>query len=231
MPPATPAATAPRPPRVPTMSLPTPTPLSALDLMNLQDEGVQILDVRSGPDWAARHLRGSVFIGLSQMFPNWAQHLLDPTRPWAVIAEPGQEEMAIRALAEVGFQDLRGFLEGGFAALAEHPERLTSTERVDETALAAELDRAEPPALIDVREAPEYQRGRIGDAPNVPLTQLEARASEIPAEGRVILQCQGGYRSLIAASLLERAGREGLVDMEGGFGAWAQAGRPVHPAP
>ena len=64
----------------------------------------------------------------------------------------------------------------------------------------------------------------------MPLTQLEGRAAEIPAEGRVILQCQGGYRSLIAASLLERAGREGIVDMEGGFGAWAQAGHPVHPA-
>ena len=81
-----------------------------------------------------------------------------------------------------------------------------------------------------MREAPEWQRGRIGDAPNLPLTQLAARLGEVPAEGRVILQCQGGYRSLIAASLLERAGREGLVDMEGGFGAWAQAGRPVQPA-
>ena len=179
----------------------------------------------------SRHLRGSVFIGLSQMFPNWAQQLLDPTQAWAVIAEPGQEEITLRALAEIGFQDLRGHLDGGFAALAEHPERLASTERVDDAALAAELDQAEPPTLIDVREVPEYQRGRIGDAPNVPLTQLAQRAAEVPAEGRVILQCQGGYRSLIAASLLERAGREGLVDMEGGFGAWAQAGRPIHPAP
>lgn len=212
------------------MSHPTPTALSALDLLNLQDEGVQILDVRSGPDWAARHLRGSIFIGLSPKLPLWAEQLLDPTRPWAVIADPGHEEMALRCLVDVGFQDVRGYLEGGFAALAEHPERLTSTERIDESALAAELEQDEPPALIDVREAPEWQRGRIGDAPNVPLTQIESRASEIPAHGRVILQCQGGYRSLIAASLLERAGREGLVDMEGGFGAWVQAGRPIHPA-
>lgn len=212
------------------MSLPTPTPLSAIDLLNLQDEGVHVLDVRSGPDWAASHVRGSVFIGLSQMFPNWAQQLLDPSQSWAVIAEPGQEEMALRCLAEIGFQDLRGFLEGGFGGLAEHPERLTSTERVDQAALAAELAQEAPPALIDVREAPEWQRGRIGSAPNVPLTQLEGRAGEIPAEGRVILQCQGGYRSLIAASLLERAGREGVVDMEGGFGAWVQSGHPVHPA-
>ncbi|MCL4166373.1 UNVERIFIED_CONTAM: hypothetical protein GTU68_066155 [Idotea baltica] len=72
--------------------------------------------------------------------------------------------------------------------------------------------------------------GRIGSAPNLPLTELEARKHEIPAEGRVILQCQGGYRSLIAASMMEHHGREGLVDMSGGFGSWAQAGLPVSPA-
>jgi hydroxyacylglutathione hydrolase len=208
----------------------SPRPLSAAELLALVDEGVDVLDVRPGPDWAAGHLRGSVFIGMCPKFPAWAELLLDRARPWAVIAPPGQEEMTLRLLAELGFEDLRGHLAGGFAALADHPDRVVATERIDHAALAAELDAADAPALIDVREAQEWRAGRIGAAPNVPLTELQQRLREIPAEGRVILQCQGGYRSLIAASLCERAGREGLVDMEGGFGAWAQAGRPISPA-
>lgn len=212
------------------MPQPSPRPLSAPDLLALVDEGVEVLDLRSGPEWAASHLRGSIFIGMSPQFPAWAERLLDRSRPWAVIAPAGQGELALQGLASVGFGDLRGHLEGGFDALAGHPERLATTERVDHERLAAELDSATPPVLIDVREVPEWQGGRIGSAPNLPLTQLAERVAEVPADGRVILHCQGGYRSLIAASLCERAGREGLVDMEGGFGAWAQAGRPVSPA-
>jgi rhodanese-related sulfurtransferase len=205
-------------------------PLTAPELLALRAEGLEVLDVRPGPEWAAGHLRGSVFIGMSPKFPAWVELLLDRRLPWAVITPPGQEEMTLRLLAELGFEDLRGYLEGGFAALAAHPEQVVRTERIDHAGLAAELDSAEPPVLIDVRETPEYHAGRIGKAPSLPLTELPARLDEVPAEGRVILQCQGGYRSLIAASLCERAGREGLVDMEGGFGAWAMAGRPIQPA-
>jgi len=205
-------------------------PIPVDEFLELTRGGVTALDVRSGPDYSLSHLRGSVFIGLSQMFPNWAGQLLRLDEPLALIAEPGHEAIALDALAQNGHSDLKGYLEGGFAALAGHAEHLCSTERVDAAALAAELDAAQPPHLIDVREVPEWQRGRIGSAPNVPLTALQQRFGEIPEEGRVILQCQGGYRSLIAASLLEREGREGLVDMEGGFGAWVNEGRPIQPA-
>lgn len=204
--------------------------LTAREFLEQMDAGVDVLDVRSGPDYAASHLRSSIFIGISQMFPNWVQALLDPSRPVQIIAEPGHESMVFASLKEVGIADLRGFLDGGFASLASFADRLTSTERVDSTALAAELDQATPPHVIDVRQPQEWQQGRIGSAPNIPLTEFEKRVSEVPTDGRVILQCQGGYRSLIAASYLERAGHASTIDMEGGFGAWAQSGLPVQPA-
>lgn len=205
--------------------------LPADEFLELALGGVTVLDVRSGPDYAAAHLRGSVFIGLSQMFPNWAAQLLVPAEPLLLIAEAGHESVVHEALSEHDFGDLRGFLEGGFAAIRGHVEHLASTERVDSAALSEELAGAEPPYLIDIRQPPEWQRGRIGAAPNVPLTELVERVAEVPKEGRVILQCQGGYRSLIAASLLERLGHVDLVDMEGGFGAWCEAGHPIQPAP
>ncbi len=204
-------------------------PVPASEFLTLFDGGARVLDVRSGPEWAASHLRGSVFIGLSQMFPRWAQMLLDEAQPWLVIADPGQEGGVIQCLQELGHQDVRGYLEGGFSTLADHPDRLVSTERVDHAGLAAELDSDDPPHLVDVRQPQEWQAARIGQAPNVPLTEIEARRSEIPTHRRVILQCLGGYRSLIAISLLEMHGIHGVVYMFGGFGAWAENGRPVAP--
>lgn len=205
-------------------------PLTAIPadrFLEQASSGVDVLDVRGGPAYAVSHLRGSIFIGLSQMFPNWVQALLDPSRSVQVIAEPGQESVVIQCLSEVGHKDIRGYLEGGFASLAGHAEHLTSTERVDHAALAQELEGDSPPYLLDVRQPQEWQGGRIGDAPNIPLTEFSARTAEVPVDRRVILQCQGGYRSLIAASFLERAGHANTIDMEGGFGAWAQAGRPI----
>lgn len=204
-------------------------PLPASEFLTLFDGGTRVLDVRSGPEWAASHLKGSVFIGLSQMFPRWAQVLLDETQPWMVIADAGQEEGVIQCLQELGHQDIAGFLEGGYGSLGAHAERLVSTERVEHGGLAAELDSDNPPHLVDVRQPSEWQAGRIGEAPNVPLTEFEARRAEIPSDRRVIVQCLGGYRSLIAISLLEMHGIHGLVDMAGGFGAWAEHGRPVSP--
>jgi len=205
-------------------------PVPADDFLRQAREGVDVLDVRPGPAYADSHLRGSIFIGLGRMFPNWAQVLLDPARPLQLVAEPGDERPALAALAEIGFADLRGYLDGGFAAVAGNAEHLARTERVDYAGLARELDSPMPPHLVDVRQPQEWQQGRIASAPNLPLTEFAARLGEVPREGRVILQCQGGYRSLIAASFLERDGHETTCDMEGGFGAWAEAGLPIQPA-
>jgi hydroxyacylglutathione hydrolase len=204
--------------------------LEVASFLTHKEAGVRVLDVRSGPDWAHSHLRGSIFIGLSPGFPKWVGALLDPTDPWLLISDPAQLPMVVQLMQEIGFTDLKGHLVGGYSSLAGHEHELTSTERVDHHALAAELGGDPAPILIDVRQPQEWVQGRIGSAPNVPLTEIEDRKHEVPAEGRVILQCLGGYRSLIAASLLEFHGREGLVDMAGGYGSWAQAGLPISPA-
>ncbi|MFT7668990.1 MAG: hydroxyacylglutathione hydrolase [Planctomycetota bacterium] len=197
--------------------------------IELAASGVDVLDVRGGPEYALSHLRGSIFIGLSQMFPKWVQSLLDPSRALMVIADPGQEAVVMPCLVEVGCSAVHGFLEGGFASIAGRGELLAGTERIDHIGLASELEASDAPYLLDVRQPQEWQRGRIATAPNLPLTEFEGRVAEVPTDCRVILQCQGGYRSLIAASFLERAGHNSTVDMAGGFGAWAQAGLPIQP--
>jgi hydroxyacylglutathione hydrolase len=205
-------------------------PILADEFLSQAQEGVDVLDVRGGPAYALSHLRGSIFVGLSPMFPNWVQALLDASRPIQVIADPGQERSALACLVELGHGEVRGYLEGGFDSIADRTEYLATTERVDCDGLAGELDSEDPPYLIDVRQPHEWQQGRIGNAPNLPLTEFANRTSEVPGDRRVILQCMGGYRSLIAASFLERAGHMSTIDMAGGFGAWAEAGLPVQPA-
>jgi hydroxyacylglutathione hydrolase len=164
------------------------------------------------------------------MFPRWVEVLLDANQNWIVIADPGHEGHVFECLGELGYQQIGGYLEGGHASLLAHPERLIRTERVDQAALANELEADQPPHLIDVRQPHEWHAGRIAEAPNIPLTEFEKRCEEVPKDSRIILQCQGGYRSLIAASFLERAGFEDVVDMSGGFGAWVNAGRAVNSA-
>jgi hydroxyacylglutathione hydrolase len=164
------------------------------------------------------------------MFGKWVQALLDPSASWLLLADDGVELDAISILVDLGFGDLRGHLRGGFGALASHKDELIHTERVDHSALARELGGDQAPYLLDVRQPMEWQAGRIASAPNLPLTEIESRRAEVPTDRRVILQCQGGFRSLIAASILEFHGHEGIVDMAGGFGSWAQAGLQVNPA-
>lgn len=202
-------------------------PLDLATVVHHANAGAQVLDVRGGESYAARHMSGSVFIGLGGKYAHWAGCLLDPHEAVVLIADPGQEREAAMRLGRIGYDNVIGFLEGGIDALDGRDDLLASTERVNVDELRTELGSDDSPLLIDVRQPAEWEAGRIGDAPNIPLTEFAQRASEIPTDRRVILQCQGGYRSLIAASLLERAGWTELVDMRGGFGAWVDAGQRV----
>jgi rhodanese-related sulfurtransferase len=126
-----------------------------------------------------------------------------------------------------------GYLADGMNAVAHHENLLRSTERVTAAALAELLDGKRPgepvPKVVDIRSEAEHAGGHIAGSLNIPLPHLEERIGELP-EGPVIVHCEGGYRSAIAASVLSRAGREGVMDMVGGFKAWAASKLPVEPA-
>jgi len=201
--------------------------IPADEFLALTAQGVLPLDVRTCDLYATSHLRGAIFIGIDGKFAAWAERLLEPAQPLILIAAPEHVEPVVKVLRELGHTDVRGFLEGGFEALQLSGESFARTERVDTAQLANELAGAESPHLLDVRQPPEWQKGCIGEAPNLPLTEIASGKGEIPTDRRVILHCQGGYRSLIAASFFERAGHRDLVDVRGGYHAWATEGRPV----
>ena len=202
-------------------------PLSVDGLLALQNSGAQILDVREPGEFALGHLTGSLNIGLGGQYATWAGTLLDRSRPIVIIAEPGREREAALRLGRIGFDHIRGFLANGLAALANRPDLISTTERVSPNALSASVFTQQPPLIVDVRNPREYSSKHIPDSVNIPLNHLEERLAELPRNRSIGVHCAGGYRSSIAASILQQHGIANLIEMTGGLAAWESAKLPL----
>jgi hydroxyacylglutathione hydrolase len=207
-------------------------PLSLPDVLAAQKSGAQLLDVRDGIDFEGGHLRGTLNIALNGKYATWAGSLLEHDRPIVVIAEEGGEEEAVMRLGRIGFDNVAGYLDGSMNALTSREDLVERTERITAPALAewlagTRVELGPAPVVIDVRNEAERAGGHIEGSLNIPLPHLEERVREIPAERPVAVHCEGGYRSAIAASLLQRLGRSGVHDIVGGYKAWATAKLPV----
>jgi len=196
-------------------------PLTLADALRLEAEGAQLLDARDPAEFEGAHLRNSVNIGLGGQFATWAGTLLDRDKPIVIIAEPGREEEAALRLGRIGFDHIAGYLAGGMEALDTRPELVQRTERMTAPALAEQLADPISPLVLDVRGQSELKAGRIAGSVHIPLQQLRARLGEVPrGTRRVVVHCGSGYRSAMAASLLERHGVRDVADLVGGIAAW-----------
>jgi len=203
------------------------TPLELGDVLRMQSAGAQVIDVRDGPDFAGAHLRGTINIGLRGKYATWCGTLLDRMRPIVVIAESGDQEEAIMRLGRIGLDQVAGYLAGGMQALEARPDLIETTPRITAPALADRLAGGEEPLVVDVRAAKERATtGFVAGSINIPLSRLNDSLAELPQDRQIIVHCAGGYRSAIAASLLQRSGYEPL-DLIGGFQAWTASRLPV----
>ena len=134
-------------------------------------------------------------------------------------------------LGRIGFDNVAGYLKDGMDALGDRPELVGTIERITAVALAERMGKPEAPTVVDVRSEKEWQTKRIGGSVNIPLNHLLERAGEIPDNQQVVVHCEGGYRSAIAASILAQAGRPDVFDMVGGYNAWAASRLPVEESP
>lgn len=189
--------------------------------------GDTVLDVREADDFARGHLAGATNIGLSGKFATWAGIVLDRAKPIWLVAPEGKELEAATRLGRIGFDFVRGFLDGGAAAFAGHGHATRTFGRVRAETLADDLASPAPPHVLDVRAEGEWKAGHVEGAQWVPLPELERRVHEVPRDRRVVVQCGGGYRSSIAASLLLRHGFTRIEDQIGGWSAWAQRRSPA----
>ena len=198
-------------------------PLDLEAVRRLLSEGAQVLDVRAAIDFEGGHLPGTIHVGLKGKFATWAGSLLSHETPIVVIADPGDEAEAIIRLGRIGFDNAIGYLSDGMASVGDREDLLERTERITAMRLDELSEERDDILVVDVRTEHERRTGAIPGSFHLPLNQLQERVDEIPREKTVVVHCQGGYRSAIAASLLQKSGISNAIDLVGGFQAWESA--------
>ena len=185
-----------------------------------------VLDVRAPEDFAAGHVPNSIFIGLDGNFAPWVGELIvDVQQPILLVAPEGREEEAVTRLARVGFDQTLGFLQGGISAWQAAGKALESVHSISaaqfESEYAANRDR-----VFDVRKPGEYQSEHIDGAHHAPLSSLNSHLAEFPDTSPFYLHCAGGYRSMIASSMLKARGIHNMIDVQGGYAAISETQIP-----
>jgi hydroxyacylglutathione hydrolase len=207
--------------------LPELEPISAQALHSLLKKGGIALDVRPADEFASGHVPGSISIPLSGEFASWAGIVLGLSSQPVLIAEsPEQLAEARTRLARVGIDDARGYLQDGIKGWTNAGCALAELEQINPRLLSERL-RKDHVRLLDVRRQPEWQAGHIEGASWLPLDNLKNSLPEIDRNTPIAVVCRSGYRSLIAGSLLQRAGFENVTNVAGGFVAWEKAKLPV----
>ncbi len=185
-----------------------------------------ILDTRANTDFYKGFIPQSVNIGLSGDFAPWVGALIaDVNQKLLLVTDAGFEEEAITRLSRVGFDNIIGHLKGGFAAWLESGKEADIVDRITATQLQKELE-VGVDKVIDVRKESEYAAEHVAESFNRPLAYINDWIKDINPETHFFLHCAGGYRSMIAASILQARGYRNFTEIEGGFAAIAQTDIP-----
>ncbi|MFY7990645.1 MAG: MBL fold metallo-hydrolase [Fluviicola sp.] len=190
------------------------------------ESGALILDTRDAELFAKGFIPNSINIGIDGSFAMWVGELIpDIEQKILLVAEPGREEEAIIRLSRVGYDHAIGYLKGGFESWKHARKEIDKVMRID----AADLDKAFElhPNIIDVRKKSEFDSEHVVTATNIPLNQLAGMIAEFPKEEPFTLHCAGGYRSMIAASMLKARGYDNFVDVRGGMTEIKKTAIPV----
>jgi rhodanese-related sulfurtransferase len=202
-------------------------PLTLDAVLKLQSDGAQILDTRDPDEFAAAHLAGSINIGLTGQYATWVGTVLDRKNPIVIIADPGRENESAIRLGRIGFDHVAGYLQNGLLSLTSRPDRVAFTERLSAPFAAELLSSTNPPLAIDVRAPGERQQKHIANSLNIPLNRLTENLGTLPKNRPLLVYCAGGYRSSIAASLLQSSGFDSVAEIAGGLAAWESSKLPI----
>jgi hydroxyacylglutathione hydrolase len=196
------------------------------DARDLQEEGHLILDIRNQTDFGRGHIPGSMCIGCGQHFSTWAGWMVPPGTP-LILAGPNSRviENAVRGLVRIGLDQIAGHITGGVRAWDEAGLPLARHEVIPSQELQERLAAGEDLEILDVRSDREWNEGHIENATHIPLQELPSRIDSIAGSTcPIVTICGGGYRSAIAASLLQQAGEAEVIDQLGGMAAWQREG-------
>jgi glyoxylase-like metal-dependent hydrolase (beta-lactamase superfamily II)/rhodanese-related sulfurtransferase len=202
-------------------------PPPRMDIAEVVDKiaaGATPLDTREPSDFAAGHLRGAINVGLNGRFAEWVGGVLDPELDIVLVGDPDTALESRVRLARIGFDRVVGYLAEPRELFMDRPDLVEASSRVTAEQLAELIGSVSDLQLLDVRNPSETAEGALVGARLIPLAQLVDSIDQLDRDAPVVVNCAGGYRSLIAASLLRHVGFEDVSDLIGGYGAWAAAG-------
>ena len=204
------------------------TPLNVAQVEHFQqDANIMLLDTRAAHKFAKGFIPGSVNIGLDGNFAMWVGELIDNLDQSIVLIADDEEQVkeSITRLSRVGYDHCIGYLQGGFEAWQKAGKLIDHVQRISAQALSEQYQQA-PLPIFDIRKISEFQSEHLEAAINIPLNDLEQQLDRLPKDQAFVVHCAGGYRSMIAASLLKKKGFHNFVDVIGGFAAIKETSLP-----
>jgi len=205
-------------------------PLTIAQFKEKVSEEAWILDTRIETVFTQGFIPGSISIGLNGRFAEWAGTLIPFGQPLVLVTEPGKEKESITRLARVGIDNVQGYLDGGYEAWQNAGETIDLIIDIEPDELAMDIPHDHLLEVIDVRKPSEFETAHVKGARNVPLDTLmdPLNVAMIDDSNNLYVHCAGGYRSVIAASLLKRHGYHNLRNVLGGFAKMkSEKGIPV----
>lgn len=195
-------------------------PLSVAEVRKAIEHDTILLDTRDAAEFTHGFVPTSIFIGLEGRFAEWAGSLLPFDQPMIIITEPGKEKETVVRLARVGFSKVIGYLKGGFEAWQKAGEEIDMIIDIEADELAMDIPFDNNLVVVDVRREAEFADGHVKNAKNIPLNDMTDPASmaDLGEEQNIYVHCAGGYRSVIASSLLKRQGIHNIRNILGGWG-------------
>ncbi|MBL7742469.1 MAG: MBL fold metallo-hydrolase [Chitinophagaceae bacterium] len=193
----------------------------------MHDDKTIVLDTRRATDFTLGFVPGSISIGLDGRFAEWAGSLLSFDAPMLLITETGKEKESIIRLARVGLDKVQGYLDGSYEAWKNAGEEIDMIVDVEADELLMDIPFDPNLVVVDVRKPTEYAEGHLKDAINIPLSEMTDPGSMVNIEDNhnVYVHCAGGYRSVIASSLLKRQGIHNIRNVVGGWGKIIEQGK------
>ncbi len=184
--------------------------------------GALILDTRSAASFAKGFIPNSINIGIDGSFAPWVGALIpDLKQNLLIVTDPGREEEVVTRLARVGYDFTIGYLNGGFDAWLQSGKETDNIQSISAEQFA-EKYKEDSIKVIDVRKPAEFESGHIEGAQNLPLDYINDLMGEFSKNETMYIHCAGGYRSMVAASILKSRGFDDVVNIEGGYGEVAK---------
>ncbi len=198
--------------------------LTVAEFIEAENAGAWILDTRPSTVFTEGFIPHAISIGLDGRFAEFAGGLLPFHQPLILVTDAGKEEETVVRLARVGFDKVQGYLKGGFEAWKEAGKRTDMIVDIEPEELAMDIPFDDKLQVLDVRKVGEYDAGHIKNAQNIPLSELidPLNMAQVDDEANLYVHCAGGYRSVIACSILKKEGFHNLRNVLGGFGKMSQ---------